>query len=122
MKKEYWNIIKPFIPSILAGFGLMALVLLLKPGFVWLISGVMVFTLFFGIRSGKGFSQLLFSVVVNCLFFLFIYIVWVFIGGYGVLGLVVACLLVVGVLLYRRRKLFMDSIRSIEKLIWGNKK
>lgn len=119
MKKDYLNVIKPFIPSILFGFGFMVLVLWLRPSIVWIVFSVLVLTLFFGVRSGKGFKDLVLSCFVNVGFLLIIFFIWKLIGGKGLLGLLGACVVVVGVIIYRRRKLFMSTIREVEKLLWG---
>jgi len=122
MKREYWSIIRPFIPSILLGFGFMGLVLWLKPSIYWLLGVVALTTAFFSFRSGKPLGVVLLNVFINSLFLLGVYGLWRLLGVKGVVGLVVACVVVALIIIFRRWKLFINTIKEIEKILGIDKK
>lgn len=116
MKKAYWGLIRPFLLPLVGGFLLLGLVLWLKPS-VWLVAlFVTALTIWGTFKSGGNLSQNLF---INLLFLFSLWGLWRLVGGLGLLGLLFACLVVGVVIIYRRRKVFMATIRGIEKIIWG---
>lgn len=118
MKKVYYDIIKPFIPGLLYGGGLLFLVLIFKPS-IYLISILLsITTLYFSIRAKKRLFRIFKDLLFNNAILGLMYAIWVFIGVKGLLGLIVACVLVALIIIFRRRKLFINTIKSIEKIIY----
>ena len=52
--------------------------------------------------------------------FSFIYFVYKWLGHYGVIGSALALLIIVAIMIYRQRKLFMDAIREVEVDLFGS--
>lgn len=104
------SVIKPFLVPILLGFSIIALLLWLKPSLPVIVIGVALLTLFLT-RSFK-------DVVVNSLVVLAFYGVFRLLGPMGFWGLVLAVIVFVLVLIYRRRKLFIRTLEDIEKIIY----
>lgn len=117
MKKEYYMIIQPFIPAILVSGAIIATLLLLKPPFYMVLLGLCSFTFIYSLR--KGLKESIKNTLTAALFILFIHYLWVWLGVYGVFGLLLFCFLLVGFILYRRWGLYIKTLRDIEKLIWG---
>jgi predicted membrane protein len=119
IKHDYYKIARPFIPSIMYGLLFIALLIIFKPSLLIISIVVVLLSLFFAYRKGDGVVKALKSAVKNVLWLLLIVFTYRILGTWGLLGPVIAVLLVVGVILYRRRKVFMSTIRDVEKLIWG---
>jgi O-antigen ligase len=97
----------------------MALILLFKPKIWTLLIIVSLMTAVFSVRSGKNTKETAKNVIINGSLLLILVLVWRTIGARGLLGLLSAVIIVVAIIIYRRRKLFIKTIRDIELLIWG---
>lgn len=60
------------------------------------------------------------SVIKSAAMFSFIYLLYKWLGGYGTFGMFIALLIVVGLIILRQRKLFMDTIREVEVDVFGS--
>jgi hypothetical protein len=114
-----WSLVLGFLPAIAGGAAFLIIIILFKPP-LWMLLGVVIgFSIYANIRQKSGFFATIRSAALNTLFFLFVYFLWVMIGFRGFLGLLVACVIVAAIILWRKRKLFISTIRTIEQTIWG---
>lgn len=120
MNKDYWLYIKPFLPPLIFSVFFLAGVIIFKPSLFWLIIIISLLTLYSGFRALTPIKELLKKLFVNNLFLLIIVFLWRFLGSRGFIGFLSAILIVVGVILYRRRKLFIKTIRDVEVMLFGH--
>lgn len=99
------------------GFAITGFLLWLKPS-VWLVIGAV---LLFGVvySAHKRDIMPLVNSFQGAAFIFFLWVTYKLLGSKGIIGLIVVCLLIVGWILYKKRKLFINTIREIEKMIWG---
>ena len=118
-RAAYWKIVRPFFPAIGFGFGFLALIIIFRPGILFIAGVAVVLTLVQGYRSDKTAGETFKSIIINISVLGLIYTIWVFIGGRGLLGLILAVLLVVAFIIARRWKTYIGTVRELEKIIWG---
>lgn len=111
------RLIKPFLPMIGVGLLLIGLIYVFKPSIWVIITTILIFGLLFTVIN-LDWKPLLNS-LQGAGFVLVLYGFYQLTGGAGFLGLFVALFLIVIWILYKRRKLFMKTIRDIEIMIWG---
>lgn len=124
-----WAALKSGAFGLLPGFGVTLLVLLgvtfLSPK-LWI---VLTFVCLYSIvstgwreyRAGvrPDLWRLLRGQAVLVLYVVGFSYLFAFAGIWGILGFVVACLITAVVILYRRRKQYVATLRHIERIIWG---
>ena len=116
---KYLSFLKPFLLPLMGGFAFLGLIMWLKPSIWWIFGIVALSTVIFTFYYHKTFSWAVKNILINVCVVAGIYGLWRVIGVKGLLGLVLVCVIVSALIIIRRWKLFINTIREVEKIIWG---
>lgn len=117
--KSNKEILKDSLPGLATTAVILLLVLLFSPSFSILALGLLGYVFIKGFYKKKKLKEILPEALTLLIIIGTVKLLYDLFGGSGLWGLVVIVLFLAGVILWRARKDFLETIRSIEKKHFG---